>query len=413
MSAMTLASSASAPVAATTPPVDPFFQMIPDGLWNACVGVQGSDEAYVDGYLEAARELVAAVLDKKMVGSRDTLAMPILYNCRHAIELSLKFVIDHLHDAGMIANRHRPDHDIASHWAHLRDAKVGDARVVELVEQLDPFVSSLAAIDDDGQQLRYARNRAGDKSLSGVAVVNLPHIRSSIDALGVILGNLKTRVLELEDDRLTGAHTGECSREDLKAIAGIVGPHSDWGEPGFLDRKAAAMEKFGLSGRKFSAALTAIRKSRPLAILVGIEASLGYLSDEKAIDAIQLWAHAYPKDEHGSNDRGASIFEGGFEAIEEHVKRTRSLVDAVIEQLDSNEFADLETLYYLGRNGDQGEHYDEFLAQTVRKHALAGSRREGVRHVITKTNLLEGVVLGVRQAGRPSLAEQIRAIRGE
>ncbi len=401
------------PRPAPVPPQDPFFEVIPDGLWNACIGVQGSEEAYVDGYLEAARELVAAVIDKRMFGSRDSLAMPILYNCRHAIELSLKFAIDHLHEIGMIPHRHKADHDIKSHWTHLRDAKVGDARIVDLVGQLEPFVSSLAAIDDDGQELRYSRNRAGDKSLGGFAVVNLPHIQRSIDALGAILERLKQRVWELEQDRLTGAHTGECSREDLKVIAGMVGPHSEWGEPEFQERKALAMAKFDLGSRKFSHALTAIRKSRALATLVGLETPLTHLSDEKALRVAQLWADAYPEREIDPADIGTSYFDRGFEAIEAHARKTQDLVTAASDLLDRNEFADLETLYYLGRNREPGEHYDDNLARTVRKHALAQSRWEGVSHIMTKTNLLDSIVVGAREAGRPSLSQALRAIRPE
>ena len=404
--------TASPPLPASRPARrDPFFEVIPDGLWNACIGVQGSEEDYVDGYLEAARELVAAVLDKRMFGSRDSLAMPILYNCRHALELSLKFVIDHLHQIEMIAQRHKADHDIKSHWTHLRDAKVGDARLVALIDQLEPFVGSLAAIDDDGQELRYSRNRAGDKSLGGFAVVNLPHIQRSIDALGAILEGLKRRVVELEEERLTGAHTGECSREDLKVIAGMVGPHSDWGEPEFQDRKTAVMAQFDLGSRKFSHALTAIRQSRPLATLVGIETPLTYLSDEKALAAARLWADAYPAREVDPEDTGTSFFDRDFEALEAHAKKTQGLVEAISELLDRNEFADLETLYYLGRNRDQGEHYGDNLARTARRHALAKSRWDEVHHIMTKTNLLDSIMVGAREAGRPSLAAALRAIR--
>lgn len=157
-------------------PIDPFFEVIPDGQWNACVGIQGSAENYIDGYIEAARELVAAVIDKRLLSSRDTLIMPILYNCRHAVELSLKYTIDRLHVMGVIAQGHPVNHDIMSHWVHLRDAKVGDAALRATIADLEPFVTSLAAIDDDGQELRYAETRDGARSLGGIAVVNLPLI---------------------------------------------------------------------------------------------------------------------------------------------------------------------------------------------------------------------------------------------
>ncbi len=64
---------------------DPFFALIHDGQWNACVGVQGSEINYVDGYLEAARILAETVINRDLMGSRDTLAMPILYNARHGL----------------------------------------------------------------------------------------------------------------------------------------------------------------------------------------------------------------------------------------------------------------------------------------------------------------------------------------
>ncbi len=58
--------------------IDPFFEIFHDGQWNACVGIQGNEQNYIDGYIEAALELASAVLDKRLVASRDTLAMPIL-----------------------------------------------------------------------------------------------------------------------------------------------------------------------------------------------------------------------------------------------------------------------------------------------------------------------------------------------
>src|SRR4051812_42217787 len=81
---------------------DPFFKRRLDTHWNACIGRQGDEENYVDGYIEAARELVAAVIDRRQHGKRDTLVLPILYNARHAVELVLKFVTDRLSDAGVM-----------------------------------------------------------------------------------------------------------------------------------------------------------------------------------------------------------------------------------------------------------------------------------------------------------------------
>ena len=75
---------------------DPFFRLLEDSDWNACIGRQGDEENYIEGYMDAAGELAEAVIEKKMYEKRDTLVLPILYNARHAVELALKFVIDRL-----------------------------------------------------------------------------------------------------------------------------------------------------------------------------------------------------------------------------------------------------------------------------------------------------------------------------
>jgi hypothetical protein len=392
---------------------DPFFETIYDSQWNACVGIQGNEQNYVDGYIEAALELASAVLDKGLVASRDTLAMPILYNGRHALELSLKFAINRLYDMGAIAARHAPDHDILSHWTHLRDAGLGDVALRELIAELEPFVVSLAKIDDDGQELRYATNQTGKKSLDRLAVVNLPHIRRSLQAMSGVLTRLKHRIFDLSDERGTGAHTKDCSREDLQAIAGMLGEHVTWVEDSFNDKKVAVREKFGLSSGKFSDAVTRIRQSRPLATLVGLETPLTYLTDEKALFALTRWAEAYPAQLHAPDDLGIDYFERDWEKIREHRRVTKDYIEAIIAELTDEEVADIEVLFYIGRGREFGEHYDAMLADAVAEHRRAKSRWEGVHHIMTKTSLLENVVLGAAAAGRPSLAAQLRAIRPE
>ncbi|ATP17840.1 DUF3775 domain-containing protein [Sphingobium yanoikuyae] len=399
----------------TTPqatlPADPFFETIHDSQWNACVGIQGNEQNYVDGYIEAALELAAAVLDKKLVASRDTLAMPILYNGRHALELSLKFAINRLHAIGAIASRHVPNHDILSHWTHLRDAGLGDAALRELIAELEPYVVSLAKIDDDGQELRYPTTQDGKKSLERIAVVNLPLIRRSLQAMGGILTRLKYRVFALADERGTGTHTKGCSREDLQAIAGMLGDHATWIEDSFDDRKAAARERYGLSSGKFSDAVKQIRGSRQLATLVGMETPLTYLSDEKAVFALEEWAKAFPPMEPDPDDLGTSYFERDWDKVKEHRRVMQMLVDAILANLSDEEVADLEVLFYIGRGGEFGEHYDAMLADAVAEHKLAKSRWEGVYHIMTKTSLLDNVIRGAAAAGRPSLATLLRTIR--
>lgn len=117
---------------ATPADSDPFFAIIRGGEWNACIGKQGTEENYVDGYMEAALELASAVIDKRQYGKRDTLAMPILYNARHSVELALKFVIDRLVEAAIVPQAHPKTHDIKSHWDNLRACDLVRLRVSDV-----------------------------------------------------------------------------------------------------------------------------------------------------------------------------------------------------------------------------------------------------------------------------------------
>jgi len=394
-----------------TAAIDPFFETIHDSQWNACVGIQGNEQNYVDGYIEAALELASAVLDKKLVASRDTLAMPILYNGRHALELSLKFAINRLHETGMIASRHIPDHDILSHWKHLRDANAGDTTLQQLVTDIEPYVVSLAKIDDDGQELRYPTNRDGKKSLDKLAIVNLPHVRKSLETMNGILTSLKYRVIALVDERRTGSHTKGCSREDLKTIAAMLGNHDTWVNDSFNDKKAAVRAKFGLSSHKFSDAVNQIRSSRALATLVGIETPLTYLSDEKAVFAFEQWAKANPPREDSSDDLGFDYFDRDWEKMDEHRRLTQELIGVITDNLSDEEISDIEVVFYIGRDREFGEYYDAMLAEAIEKHKQATSRWEGIYHIMTKATLLDNVIIGLREVGRPSLAAKLQAIR--
>ena len=399
------------PVAASA--VDPFFEIFHDGQWNACIGIQGNEQNYVDGYIEAALELASAVLDKELVASRDTLAMPILYNARHAIELSLKFAINELHRIGAITTRHVTDHDILSHWVHLRDAGVGDTALRSLITDLEPYVRSLARIDDDGQELRYPTNRDGKKSLDSIAIVNLPHIRRSLEAMSDILAKLKCRIFDFGAERDTGAFTSECSRRDLRTIAGMLDNHASWVDDSFNAKKTIIRAQFGLSSTQFSHAVTQIRESRPLAALVGLETSLEYLNDENAVFALEQWAMAYPPVVQAPEELGINYFDRDREKVVQEHRVTNELIDTIIANLSDEEISDLEVLYYLGRGSEFGEHYDVMLKNTVAKHKHAKSRWESVHHIMTKMNLLTNVTLGAEAAGRPSLANKLRAIRPE
>ena len=387
--------------------IDPFFEPVPNGEWNACVGRQGSEEAYVDGYIEAAITLVSAVVDNNHPESCDILAMPILFNGRHALELSLKFVIDRLGEVGILTSRSKIDHDISAYWKHLHDAHIGDMTIKTVVSALHPFVESLATIDSDGQQLRYAKTLDGKVSLESIATINLLLVRESLFVLRKTLARLRDRVEEFVLETHTGTFTRECSRKDLLDVATILGKHATWTDESFTTRKSEASTRFCLSGRQFSKAVNKIKSSRELSALIGIEKDLIHISDEKVVIALRKWNEL---NSFRLNSSCGDHFEWpDFDKVQKEFEKKQDLNKFISSLLTIDEFSDLCALYYLGRDLKYGELYDYTLQYTKSRFDV-GTYGSHVDYLISKANLLKHVIRGVERAGKPSLAQKLRSI---
>lgn len=389
---------------------DPFFSLGGSGEWNACIGRQGDEENYVDGYMEAALELANAVIDKGQHGKRDTLAMPILYNARHAVELSLKFVINRLCEAGVIAAPLRKNHDIKAHWGHVAATKLGDSQLRAHIARLSPFVDSLHRIDSDGQQLRYPETQDGQQSLSELAVCDLELIRRSLVLLSDLLAEMKYRVQRLVEERATGTFTNEFSRTDLFDLAKALPPRAMWSDPSFDAAKAELMREFGISGGQFSRAIDIIKNHRGMGSLLGTEFALTYLTDEHAQFVIQEWSKIHPP-RGDEEDLGLDYFDTSrFHRLGEERDTREAAIAAVIAKLSAKEIADLETIFYIGRERFFCEVYDQRLKSTLKAQA-SGDVLESVAHLMSKMNVLDALARGVEILGRPSLATNLRALR--
>lgn len=387
--------------------LDPFFALPEDRAWNACIGPQGDEENYIDGYVEAALELASTVLERQLFASRDTLVLPILYNARHGIELSLKLALKFLSAAEVVQGSPVPNHKIREHFRALELANLGDAELRDLLTSLRPYVTSLAAIDDDGQQLRYAEDLDGNKSLESKPLANIEVIRDSLVKLKALLGRLKYRVMDFCTERSSGTFTSSCSRRDLLQIARLLPPRSEWREPAFATAKQDVMTRYGLSGKKFSEAVDVITKNREMGSLLGSEFPLAHLTDDHAHLVFELWSKQHPprvagdeSDVHGLI-RGADI----RALFDDERANPGELANALLDALSQDELADLEVVFYLGRDGGFPESYEELLARKKREHAIGNMPQNTARHLLSKTNLLLCFARGARRLGRPSLAD--------
>lgn len=392
--------------------MDPFFETIHDGQWNACVGAQGSEINYVDGYLEAARLLADALIERRLAGSLDTLALPILYNARHGLELALKYASGRLARLRLMAARQAPaDHHIFSYWRALDDAGVADEGVRAAVAALEPFVRSLARIDEDGQQLRFHETIDGRRSLDGIAVVNLPHVRGSVGEMAEVVDRLAHRIAILEEEHRTGTRTSRCSRSDLAVIAGMMGPHATWRDASFDARRGAVMARFGLTRKAFSNAVDAIRGSRDLAGRIGLETALEHVRDEQLLELARRWLVSFPPPPDDFEPTVVNASDIDLEEMERHFRDVNALVSETEAAFSVEEFADVEIVFYIGRNRQFGEDYAGDLERAIAEHRREPRRAAKLRHVLSKLNFLESLIAGLVRTGRPSLAASLSALR--
>lgn len=391
---------------------DPFFSLNGSHHWNAFVGRQGEERYYVDGFLEAAIELATAVIEKRLSGQRDTLVMPILFNTRHGLELSLKSAIRILAAGGILANAPPENHDIATLWETLANLPRCDAYLPKLVASMEPFVRSLAAVDEDGQALRYHVRRDGKQSLGDKSLVNLEVVHASLKALQSLLEEFGFRAEMLVDERRSGTCTAVCSRSDLFAITARLPQRADWNSEAFDTARAAIRKEFRLSSQQFQQALNVIQRHPQMGAMLGMEFELAHLSDEHAIFAAQLSRTLHPR-LADIRRRGQLIIaprKRNLKEIQQNKAALDAAVSQLVERLSADALADLETLYQMGRASAWPETYADRLADTKAELALQPSPGEFAAYLLGKGNLVEAVSVSVAQLGRPRLAEVLQSL---
>lgn len=387
---------------------DPFFDLPNDSTWNACIGVQGDALNYVDGYLEAATELASAVLDKKLYEKRDTLVLPILYNARHAVELTQKFVIATLHNVGAIVHAAPRDHDVKAHWKILRDSAVGDEALRALFERLEPFVTSLSRIDDDGQSLRYAIRRDGGQSMPDKSLANISTIHKGLGLLSDILPKLRDRVIEFARERQTKTFTRECSRTDLFEIARLLPPRSNWNQAEFDTAKLSIRQRFQLSGRKFSAALDAIQGCRETKSIIGVETPLAHLEDSDVVMAVKEWSKL-PRAPQPAIIGPQLFNRERWELMREQDRIVAEVTDTLAASLSLEKLADLQAVFYIGRDSIPAEHYESRVEAAIRGFRHRDLKRS-INDLIVKVNFKISVSASLVRLGRLRLAASLDAI---
>ena len=303
----------------------------------------------------------------------------------------------------------RQSHDIRAYWDRLDKARLGDKKMLKTISALEPFVNSLDRIDKHGQGLRYHVSQLGEPSLPDHPLANLEVIRTSLGELTSLIEVLRNRVLCFLDERATGTFTNRCSRHDLLVIAQLVPRHDNWRSALFDAQRLAVKARFNIGSKAFSDALHAIQRSRETKALIGLESDLLHLKDEDVIWLAEQWRRLHPSPDD-SNGGVVDFADASFEEMMEGFATRKAVIDEVAERLSADQLADIQAVFYLGRNHEYAECYEANVEMTKRWHSVENDPKKWIGHLMDKTNFLTCVQLAAGRLGRLALSGRMKSL---
>jgi hypothetical protein len=108
--------------------------------------------------------------------------------------------------------------------------------------------------------------------------------------------------------------------------------------------------------------------------------------------------------------RGSGHDASRFEVMEKEGAVRREVLAAIQARLSPEALADLEAMFYLERDRVYSEHYEPYVAQVLREHAVAKDPQAKIMHLLEKTNLLQCLQGAAGKFGRLSLAERLKGL---
>lgn len=306
----------------------------------------------------------------------DTFIYPICFNMRHAIELFLKATAVSLEQLTKIRKSVIPpfdlagSHDLENIWSYIKfHASSFDDRYVELVNELDKYVSDFAEVDATGQVFRYPFDLDNNKHLTSVSVISVVILKERWTVLERLLRNLN----RLNDDLLTeygwGGFTSKLSRLQLARIAAMLPSRDRWSLPEFDQAKSAIRNEYNLSSNDFSRALKMIQSRREIASICAHVIPIPGLDADVLGKFFDIWLELHdlneivaPPDED-EFDQGLDFDAPDIDEMVSYHEKSVQLRKELVQAISPAAFAAIRALFYFDRDENFSEIFERLLAQ--------------------------------------------------
>lgn len=148
------------------------------------------EKEYIDSYLNGAKILCNSIPRSPSIKIiyNYSLNLPIIFLCRHSIELALKFYIKKYLNKEPLRN-----HKINELWEELKRGIIVNTIEEEacILKNMDSFLEIILSIDDNGTKLRYSKQGNKIDSQENLRFVNVNKIVELTDKFIKQLENMK------------------------------------------------------------------------------------------------------------------------------------------------------------------------------------------------------------------------------
>ncbi|MFL0805705.1 MAG: hypothetical protein K6L60_00300 [Oceanobacter sp.] len=391
---------------------------------NALVGDNGSPgyREYFKGYSKAANHLLEIVKESENEILGDELVYPICFNMRHSIELRLKYILSETNE---LASRCKkcPSHELkltATHSIYTLWESVNsvlqelDRRFTPLLDLINPFVSEISSIDENGQIFRYPYGQDKFKHLSDYGGgINLINLMIGFRKLEALMDELdKMFVFIVDEYRFSESYTKEFSRADLYQIARMLPNKSTWSGEEFASIKESLRVKYGVSGRKLSRGIKLIEKHYQFAPLIGLQVDLLGLSEQALVNILKVFLTEHPEHRIPISERVISVKGSNNISLEELLSaaESRFSIEKYCKHAATVELVSgITALFYLAYDGMYSEDY--INRYNIEFYELSHASREEIvssmSHVVGKYNLIKNVMNSLWILNKPEMIRRL------